>query len=509
MPVDKRALETERIQILEKVRETVNYSREQFKLLRRKRPFVIVVCGAFSTGKSSLLNALLGCHLPTGHNPITKRITRIEYGAFERIVLEDREKNREYEISWEVAKYIILNEWRDDCMESLQIRFEIPSVLLKMGVVFVDTPGFEDDAEEKLDQMTREEIARADFCIVNFACNHFGDKYERAFLEELQKLTNGNFVMVLNCSNYLSGLRDLKDVEKRADMILRYFGNPRIGYGKYFIVNSEGEHSDLDGLDGWLEGIIRRHAKAIQSDVLCARTMAAIDSMLEEGKESFYGSMNLIYTIREADLKICGMEIREIERGNHEKVREFHNRQKQVLNEFEAELLREIRGGLSNIEAKNFNDKAFDAIGKAMDAYAKNLHKKISSLFPETASVFPSIGGVHMQMTKAAHLSRKRSFFDIDRYTLGAHEYYYNDYLAATMKDIREVTVPGFRIRLNQYFEAAEEKLIKNLCIQRIRGQNQRIGDCHQYLQNLCRELLELKKNKLAFLSFQNELAEN
>ena len=45
-------------------------------------PFCIAFCGVFSSGKSSLLNALLDCGnvLPTGINPVTKIITRIRYG---------------------------------------------------------------------------------------------------------------------------------------------------------------------------------------------------------------------------------------------------------------------------------------------------------------------------------------------------------------------------------------------------------------------------------------------
>ena len=49
------------------------------------RPFRVVFCGVFSSGKTSLINSLLASsfHLPEGVNPVTKMVTRIPRKEFE------------------------------------------------------------------------------------------------------------------------------------------------------------------------------------------------------------------------------------------------------------------------------------------------------------------------------------------------------------------------------------------------------------------------------------------
>lgn len=482
-----------KIQILKKVRKAANYSKKQMKKLNQERPFVIVVCGAFSTGKSSLINALFGCNLPTGNNPITKRITKIAYGITERIIICDKKKGEEYEVSHDTANAVITYGRQDPYMETLEIRYELPSSLLKRGVVIIDTPGFEDDAKEMLDKITQKEIKKADFCIVNFACNHFGDKKEREFLENLQTLTGGNFVMVLNCSNYLNGLEALRDLEKRADMILGEFGNKRVGYGKYFVVDSRRKQSDLDGLDKWLEELVDHDGKSIQQDAILSRTAETVKNALKEGDDAFTNNLHHISVLQAIKEKDIETQIHAIQRGRHKKVEELRGRQNKTINEAEAELLEKVRNGLSGISPEAYNDNAFATIERSMAFCYQQVYKEVSSRFPETKNVQPSIGGINMQITQAVLLSRERSYFSLDRYILGAREYYYNDYLTETMKKVREVTIPEFRSRLNQYFQEAETLLITTLCIQEIDRQDQEIKETYTYLEKLSQELLNLK----------------
>lgn len=94
--------------------------------------FSIVFIGEFSTGKSTIINALLGNNiLPTGITPTTDKITILRYGS----VKEEYEENGNHYIS-------------------------IPEERLK-GVFIVDTPGTNVTLEQH-EQITHRFIPKAD-----------------------------------------------------------------------------------------------------------------------------------------------------------------------------------------------------------------------------------------------------------------------------------------------------------------------------------------------------------
>lgn len=248
------------------VARTVEYGRKRLEQLQQDRPLVVVLCGGFSTGKSSLINALLGCDLPTGVNPVTKVITTLRYGERQRIILENHASHQQWEVSFEAASRLITDQLADSGQEDMDIYFEMPSPFLKKGVVLVDTPGLGDDREKKLDKLTRQEIHQADFCIVTFNCTKFGTYDERGFLGEVNELTNGNFISILNCMNYLQQEEQVIDLEKRAEQILQEYGNQRVGKGRYFMVDSRKGEVELNGFDAWLEHLIETEAEVIKKD---------------------------------------------------------------------------------------------------------------------------------------------------------------------------------------------------------------------------------------------------
>lgn len=212
----------------------------------------IAFCGIFSSGKSSLINAVLNQEfkLPTGGEPVTKFVTRIEYGkefgayyiAQNHIVYIDTDK----------VKEIVQGKRSlpDRCNE---IVLQMPADILKPDIVFIDTPGFED--EKTLEELTRKAVRGADVAI--FCCNadHFGREFEQAYFQELED-SIGNFCVVVNHT-------DVIHTEEEFDRLEEYVCKMVMGRGKRQLKNvvskttfytvGAGRYTDLDGLDIFLQ----------------------------------------------------------------------------------------------------------------------------------------------------------------------------------------------------------------------------------------------------------------
>lgn len=138
--------------------------------------FTIVVLGAFNRGKSTLLNAMIGCEvLPMAAVPSTAIITLLHYHPDEQIVVHYKDKSvsepltidefkKQYvlpvveQIDAKVAEIDPSEERDDEEKERLRMkaardifsnidfaRVGFPYNLCHHGVEFVDSPGFEDD----------------------------------------------------------------------------------------------------------------------------------------------------------------------------------------------------------------------------------------------------------------------------------------------------------------------------------------------------------------------------
>ncbi len=104
--------------------------------------FQIAIFGRVSSGKSSLLNYILQTNvLPVGVNPITAVPTRIVHGNEPRLIVTYINSKREALAIERLAEFVSEQFNPGNSKNVTRIVVEIPSVRLRDGVAFVDTPG--------------------------------------------------------------------------------------------------------------------------------------------------------------------------------------------------------------------------------------------------------------------------------------------------------------------------------------------------------------------------------
>jgi GTP-binding protein EngB required for normal cell division len=102
----------------------------------------VALFGRVSSGKSSLLNALLSTDvLPVGINPITAVPTKLRYGATLRADVAFGHGREETVTLEELAKLVSEQGNPGNLRNVVRAVVEVPSPRLKKGIVLVDTPG--------------------------------------------------------------------------------------------------------------------------------------------------------------------------------------------------------------------------------------------------------------------------------------------------------------------------------------------------------------------------------
>ncbi|HUO30634.1 MAG TPA: dynamin family protein, partial [Bryobacteraceae bacterium] len=104
--------------------------------------FEIAIFGRVSSGKSSLLNYIVGQDLlPVGVNPITAVPTRLAYGSEPRATAWFADRNPErFGVEW-LAEFVTEQHNPANARHVTRIVVELPAQRLRAGIVYVDTPG--------------------------------------------------------------------------------------------------------------------------------------------------------------------------------------------------------------------------------------------------------------------------------------------------------------------------------------------------------------------------------
>ena len=213
--------------------------------------FIVAFCGVFSAGKSSIINELLmqNFKLPTGIKPITKFITRIEYGeVFQAYYLCD---DQPFMLGEGQAKEII--EGRQKLPEGCsEIILKMPAEILKKDMVFLDTPGYEDD--DRLEEVTKKAVRSADVAVFCCHADHFGRRFEQEYFQELED-SLGNFCVVINHTDVIHTDEDYMQLQDYVKRMVSGRGKNKLRLlteRNVFYTVGAGKYADLDGLDQFL-----------------------------------------------------------------------------------------------------------------------------------------------------------------------------------------------------------------------------------------------------------------
>ncbi len=192
----------------------------------RNGTFRVVLLGCFSSGKSTLLNALLGRPvLPVKVNPCTAVLTEVVYAETPAVTIHHTDgTTRDLDIDSFIAEFQLSG---DDTTPELD-RFSgvdravvgWPLDLLKNGVVLVDTPGLDDDPIRT--ERTLSTLPSADAVLMVLNATRFLTALERQAIASLAALGLNTLFFPIAMADLVDALADdpaaaRRDLEARAD----------------------------------------------------------------------------------------------------------------------------------------------------------------------------------------------------------------------------------------------------------------------------------------------------
>ncbi len=185
-----------------------------------RRPLRVAILGEFSSGKSRLINALIGSKiLPVGRVPVTRSVTRLvhahEYsvtahyvgGAIREVGFEDLAKltdERRREVSEPELEQVVVG-YPAEFLESVEL---------------LDTPGFNSDNEIH-DQVATQLLLEADAVLWILAPYQVGSRSELSLLDTVRR-AQGKVVAVLNQIDTLGGA---SEIEQQVSAARRHYSD--------------------------------------------------------------------------------------------------------------------------------------------------------------------------------------------------------------------------------------------------------------------------------------------
>jgi len=254
--------------------QKIKEKKENLDITRKKKgeEFFVLFIGAFSSGKSSMINALIGYELlPTGFLPETAVLGEIHYGEKKEIWLYPKKGmweggDQPFKLTEttteEIEKYVSLSaddaintmEEEEGCNKKINSKFEKmviywPLDILKDGVVFVDSPGINDPYSN--DYIVNGYLPKADAIIYVMDSAHAYQGTDREQLETINGIGRKNIITGYTFYDLIveNNGKKREKLEKVCNTLIRHME-------KHSDLGSEAIHflDSLEGLRARMEG---------------------------------------------------------------------------------------------------------------------------------------------------------------------------------------------------------------------------------------------------------------
>lgn len=263
-------------------------------------PLVVSFVGKFKTGKSSLINAILGMDLlPTRATTATAVVTRIFKGKeFKAWVSENGDRHL---VTPEYAQNVILNYQVKASHHPAEVIFEIPVPWLWEDIELRDTPGMDDSSQEgMLETVALNALNDTDLCVCVYDAGAMISGAEKERTWKIHKQMGGDVVYAVNCTNRLNSLERMNEVDKLCQSFFGSMDSPPVsvsGLGKYYMMCSAPKMIELDGFDDWLKNLVSAKSimdrQKIRDTTASAKIMDKRIAISESAKSEIESLQNL------------------------------------------------------------------------------------------------------------------------------------------------------------------------------------------------------------------------
>lgn len=353
----------ERLDSLEDIANRINMSviKKDFLIdIINKTTFDIVVVGEFTSGKSTLINAMLGIELlPALLEPTTARITYISYSDNPKIVLKMKSGEiitKSYDEKY-LQSLVAENKTVVENIDYIEVFIDSP--LLRDGVRLIDTPGTNDTDEQRV-SVTYGLIPKAD-AVIYLTIHPVTSSNVQVFREYIFSNKINNIYFVLNKIDLLGDQYELASKD-----VFKWFENEYKGPIEHFY--------SLSALD-YLEAINNGNDELIQK------------SKFNEFSDSFtkflrgsdkYKNLEAQYAAIFDNLKNQMIELIKVKIGGLSIPEESFNERNKALQEDLREFNEQVKELKKQIDGE-------------INLLVLKIEESLSDLLPETLSVTDDI----------------------------------------------------------------------------------------------------------------------
>ncbi|TDQ42787.1 dynamin family protein [Aureibacillus halotolerans] len=183
----------------------------------------IALCGHFSAGKSSLINALIGqTLLPSSPIPTSANLVEVKKGDASAVVSTMAGATYALPIPFTASDLRPLLTNGDD-VESVELRH--PDVRLESGCTLLDTPGV-DSVDEAHQRATEEGMYLADMVVYCMDCNHVQSDVNVQFLQSIKALGKPIVLVVTQMDKLLDTEIEIEQFRRDTETAFKQYDIP-------------------------------------------------------------------------------------------------------------------------------------------------------------------------------------------------------------------------------------------------------------------------------------------